>query len=100
MKNDAENANQSIKQAQDIDTVKNAMRQLIISDFISNERYKSDFNQEYYQEQGAVTPLMTGTSPHWGNGENGTSKSFRQQMLVINTRDMINIFKTRMMILT
>ena len=48
-------------------TIKDGLRRLIKSEFIWNDRYKSDFNQEYYQAQGAVTPLMTGADPVNGN---------------------------------
>ena len=59
------------------------MRVLIESEFAWNDRYKSDFNQEFYQAQGAVTPIVTG----------GTSN---QQVIIINTKDMISVFKARM----
>lgn len=81
----------------DIKIVKNVMRRIIQSEFIWNDRYKSDFNQEYYQAQGAVTPLLTGSV---NSSENHSSNFNRQQMLVINTKDMINIFRGRMRILT
>lgn len=61
-----------------------ALRILVKNQFEWNSRYKSDFSQDFYQAQGAVTPLVTGKN------------AFSQQMLVINTKDMINIFKSRM----
>jgi len=75
---------------------------LIKSEFIWNDRYKSDFSQEYYQAQGAVTPLLTGTGPVTdGSVESKEAQeSFRQQMIVINTKDMISVFKSRMKVLT
>ena len=39
------------------------MRRIIQNEFLWNDRYKSDFNQEYYQAQGAVTPVLTGQVP-------------------------------------
>lgn len=49
------------KVTRDLKTVKNVIRRIIQCEFIWNDRYKSDFNQEYYQAQGAVTPLLTGS---------------------------------------
>lgn len=76
--------------------IKDSLRTLITNDFVWNDRYKSDFSQEYYHAQGAVTPLMTGSL---SDGE-GERETFRQQMIIINTKDMINIFKNRMRVLT
>ena len=77
---------------------KDALRLLIKSDFIWDERYKSDFNHEYYQAQGAVTPLLTGVGALSGGAARlaGASESFRQQLILINTKDMINGFRGRM----
>jgi hypothetical protein len=74
-----ENANNSI----------HVLRTLIKEQFAWSERYGSDFSQEFYQAQGAVTPLIT------GSGEAG-SRSWKQQMIIVNTKDMINIYKSRM----
>lgn len=65
------------------------LRTMIKQHFVWGERYKSDFSQEFYQAQGAVTPLVTGS----GDRED---LSLKQQMIIINTKDMINIFKSRM----
>ena len=82
--------------------VKNALRHLVKSDFVWNDRYKSDFSQEYYQAQGAVTPLLTGAGVAFSDetGSSRSSGSFRQQMILVNTKDMINVFKSRMKVLT
>ena len=82
--------------------VKDALRHLINSDFVWNDRYKSDFSQEYYQAQGAVTPLLTGIGASSGSAAHSREppESFRQQMILINTKDMINVFKSRMKVLT
>ena len=60
--------------------VKDGLRRLIMSEFVWNDRYKSDFSQEYYQAQGAVTPLLTGAGPV--NGDVAESRqaqeSFKQ----------------------
>ena len=86
----------------DPSVVKDALRYLIKSDFVWNDRYKSDFSQEYYQAQGAVTPLLTGAgAPPGDAADPGESPgSFRQQMILVNTKDMINVFKSRMKVLT
>jgi len=78
--------------------VKDALRLLIKSDFVWDERYKSDFNHEYYQAQGAVTPLLTGVGALSGSAARPAeaSESFRQQLILINTKDMINAFRSRM----
>lgn len=81
--------------------VKDGLRRLIKSEFVWNDRYKSDFSQEYYQAQGAVTPLLMGAGPDAGNAvESDEAQPFRQQMIVINTKDMISVFKSRMKVLT
>ena len=73
------------------------MRRIIQNEFLWNDRYKSDFNQEYYQAQGAVTPVLTGQVP---KTDEKIGRTKREQMLIINTKDMINVFKGRMKILT
>mmetsp|Transcript_31355 Transcript_31355/g.47951 ORF Transcript_31355/g.47951 Transcript_31355/m.47951 type:complete len:108 (-) Transcript_31355:2071-2394(-) len=65
---------------------------MIHLDFVCNDRFTSDFSQEYYLAQGAVTPLLIGEGSKRGG-------SFRQQMIVINTRDMIHVLKSRMRVL-
>ena len=40
---------------------KRALRLIIHQHFIWDQRYKSDFSQEFYQAQGAVTPIVTGS---------------------------------------
>ena len=82
--------------------MKDTLRHLIKSDFVWNDRYKSDFSQEYYQAQGAVTPLLTGTGAPSGDAADPgeAPESFRQQMILVNTKDMINVFKSRMKVLT
>ena len=82
------NAQKAEKEGQ---TVKNILRLIIQKEFLWNDRYKSDFSQEYYQAQGAVTPLLTGSAT--------AERSFRHQMLIINTKDMLNVFKGRIKIL-
>lgn len=60
--------------------IKDSLRRLIKSEFVWNDRYKSDFSQEYYQAQGAVTPLLTGAGPV-GDGSVASKEvqeSFRQ----------------------
>lgn len=56
---------------------------------IWSQRYKSDFSQDFYQAQGAITPILTGSGSQ-------DDLSLKQMMLIINTKDMINIFKSRM----
>lgn len=51
---------QHAKREQEMAAVKDGLRRLIKSEFVWNDRYKSDFSQEYYQAQGAVTPLLMG----------------------------------------
>lgn len=82
--------------------MKDALRHLIKADFVWNDRYKSDFSQEYYQAQGAVTPLLTGIGAASDSAAHPREppESFRQQMILINTKDMINVFKSRMKVLT
>ena len=65
---------------QEIAAVKDGLRRLIKSEFVWNDRYKSDFSQEYYQAQGAVTPLLTGTGPVSDGSEESKKEqdSFRQ----------------------
>ena len=55
--------------AKDEEVAKNVLRLMINNGFSWNDRYKSDFGQEFYQAQGAITPLLTGSAD---------AESFRQ----------------------
>lgn len=58
--------------------VKDGLRRLIKSEFVWNDRYKSDFSQEYYQAQGAVTPLLMGAGADDSGESDKAQESFRQ----------------------
>lgn len=47
-----------------------------------------------------MTPLLTGCAPEFEDDLELENETFRQQMIVINTKDMINVFKSRMKVLT
>lgn len=34
---------------------------MIKAHFVWSNRYKSDFSQDFYQAQGAITPIVTGS---------------------------------------
>lgn len=54
-------------------------------EFSWNERYASDFCRDFYSAQGGVTPLLS---------------QYNQQMLIINTKDMLDNRQLQMAVLT
>eukprot|EP00347_Sterkiella_histriomuscorum_P013779 403363397 len=60
----------------------------IINDcfFMNNSLYKSDFNEEYYQKQSGVSVVQT----------QNTVFGSKQQLIIANTKQMINVMKNKM----
>ena len=55
--------------------------------FMNNALYKSDFNEEYYHRQSGVTVLQT----------RDTVLGSRQQIIIANTKQMINVMKNKLL---
>lgn len=77
-------AEEMAKCLKDRSNMQELLAMLIEADFESHSRYNSDFNLDIYSNQGAVSPLH----------------HRRHQFLIINTKDMLQIFRSRMQLLT